>query len=87
MIKVGDKLYCYENNIGIVNLSINKIYEIVEIKPDISYGQITISDDDDKLISFTITVDRNNLSYSNWFHLIDIKEERKRKLFYIEHNI
>ena len=87
MIKVGDKLYCDSNNIGIVNLSIYKIYEIIEVKIDNSYGKISISDDGDKIISFTIYSDRNNLSYRNWFHLIDMKEYRKKKLLQIENYI
>ena len=86
-MRSGDKLYCERNDIGIVNLSIHKIYEIIEVKTDNSYGKILIHDDVDRIISFTIYVDRNNLSYRNWFRLINIKEERKIKLFDIEHNI
>ena len=87
MIEIGDILYCDHNDIGIVNVSVNKTYEIIEVCMDNSYGRISINDDRNGIISFTINIDKNNLSYRNWFHIIDIKEYRKKKLLEIEHNI
>jgi len=82
MIKIGDKLYCHDNDYGISSVTVGKIYSIV----DSSYSErIIIKDDNGRQISFTIYQDVNGLSYKNWF--IGIIEYRKNKLLEIEHNI
>jgi len=89
MIKVGDKLYCHDNSYSLIKLTEGKLYTVSDIR---EYGHIistnsrlTIKDDEDENIFFSIDQDENELSYKNWF--IENNEYRKNKLLKIEYNV
>jgi len=72
-MKAGDKLYCHSIN-NMSTLTTGNIYTILRISDVLLY----IKNDYGGILSLTIDVDNNGLSYKNWF--IDQSVIRKRKL-------
>lgn len=76
MLKVGDVLYCYNNDIFEINLTLGNKYVICEIY--YNDDLICIEDDFNTYIYFTIEKDNDDDSYKTWFK--SLKDYRKEKL-------
>ena len=76
MLKVGDVLYCYNNDIFEINLTLGNKYIVSGI--NFNDGLMCVKDDFNTYIYFTIEKDKNDDSYNNWFKTL--KDYRKEKL-------
>jgi len=67
-MKVGDKLYCYDNK-NCMDLTIGNIYTVLRISEHSFDDSLLfqIKNNNNNIITFTINKDKNGISYKNWF--------------------